>query len=134
MLSVFPELLNYNLVGITLIRILVGLVILYIGLISISTKRSLYSSEMRLKNHKMAEFWPWLFGTIEILTGVFLLLGFLTQNMAILSAYIFINLGFIEKNVGKVLSQSSLFFLVMTTISITIIFFGPGLFSIDLPL
>ncbi len=134
MLSVFPELLNYDLVGITLIRILAGLVVLYIGLITISTKRPLYTSEMHLKNHPFAEFWPWVFGIIEVLTGLFLLVGFLTQIMAIIAGYLFINLGFIEKNIGKVLNQSTLFFFVMTLVSISILFIGPGLFSIDLPL
>lgn len=134
MLSVFPELLNYSLVGITLIRVLVGIVILYIGLITVSTKRALYASEMHLKNHPFAESWPWVFGVVEILTGVFLLLGFLTQIMAIIAAYLFINLGFVEKHIGKVLNQSTLFFFVMTTISVSILFIGPGLFSIDLPL
>lgn len=134
MLSVFPELLNYNLVGITLIRILVGIVILYIGLITVSTKRALYASEMHLKNHPFAEFWPWIFGIIEILTGVFILFGFLTQVMAIVAAYLFTNLGFIEKHVSRVLNQSPFFFFVMTIISISMLFIGPGLFSVDLPL
>lgn len=134
MLSIFPELFTFSFLGITLIRVTVGLVLFYIGLMTTGIKKTAYSTEMKVRNYPLAKIIPIVFGVMEIITGIFLITGFLTQLMAIVAIYIFINLIFIEKHVGRVFDYPNIFYFSMILVSIAIIFLGPGIFAFDLPL
>lgn len=134
MLSVFPGLLPYGMVGIAIIRIVVGLVILYIGLVTIGLKRGAYSAEMKLKNFPLSTAVPIVFGLIEIITGSFLIFGFLTQIMVLIVVYLCLNLIFIEKHVGRVFDYPNIFYITLIFVSIGLLFLGPGTFAVDLPL
>jgi len=134
MLSIFPELFALEFIGVTLVRLTVGVVLLYIGLMTTGIKKTAYSNSMKVKNYPLYNFIPIIFGIVEIITGVFLIAGFLTQLMTIIGIYIFVNLIFIEKHVGRVFDYSNLFYFVMILISISVLFLGPGIFSFDLPL
>ena len=77
---------------------------------------------------------PWILGIIEIVTGGFLVAGFLTQVVAIIAAYLFLNVSLIDNNEPKIFNQGRLFYVIMILISLTLLFSGAGLFALDLPL
>lgn len=134
MLSVFPDLLTYNLLGISIVRVTIGMVMLYIGLMTVGVKRSFYTSKMQIKKYPLVEMAPRLLGVLEILVGSFMIIGFLTQIMAIVSAYLFLNIFLIEKHIGKIFDYPLIFYISMIVISLTMIILGPGVLAIDLPL
>ena len=134
MLSIFPELLPYGLVGATIIRITIGLVLFYIGLMTTGVKKTSYQAEMRVRDYPFVNIIPIVFGIVEIITGLFLVVGFLTQLMVLIAIYIFINLIFIEKYVGRVFDYPNIFYISLIFVSAAILFLGPGLYSVDLPL
>jgi uncharacterized membrane protein YphA (DoxX/SURF4 family) len=97
-------------------------------------KKTSYSNEMKVRNYPLSKIIPLVFGIVEIITGIFLISGFLTQLMAVIAIYIFINLIFIEKHVGRVFDYPNIFYFSMILVSVSILFLGPGLFAFDLPL
>jgi uncharacterized membrane protein YphA (DoxX/SURF4 family) len=134
MLSIFPELFTFSVVGVTLLRWTLAIVIIYIGLMTTGIKKSSYSTEMKVRNYPLSNVIPMVFGVVEIITGLFLLAGFLTQIIVLIAAYIFFNLIFIEKYVGRVFDYPNIFYYAMIMVSFSILFLGPGIFAVDLPL
>lgn len=134
MLSVFPELLIYGALGATIVRVVVGCALLYIGLMTVGIKRTSYTTEMTVNNFPFYNLLPWVFGLVEIIAGSFLIVGFLTQLMAAIGIYIFANLIFMEKHIGRVFDYPNIFYVVMIFVSAAILLLGPGIFAIDLPL
>ena len=134
MLSIFPELLPYNLLGVTLIRVTLGIVILYIGLMTVGVKKNTYQRELKVHEYPLSSVIPIIFGIVEIATGIFLIAGFLTQLMVLIAIYIFINLIFIEKYIGRVFDYPNILYVSLIFISIALLFLGPGVMAVDLPI
>jgi len=134
MLSIFPELLPYSFIGIAIVRITIGLVLFYIGLMTLGVKKTSYENEMKMKDFPFSKVVPLSFGIAEITIGLFLIVGFLTQLMILLAVYIFLNLIFIEKFVGRVFDYPNIFYIALILMSISILFLGPGAYSVDLPI
>lgn len=85
-------------------------------------------------NYPLGYIAPWVFGLSGFITGGLLIIGFLTQIAAIISAYIFLNLSIIENKEKEIFGQSNLLYIVMIIISLSLLLSGPGIFAIDLPL
>lgn len=134
MLSVFPELLSYEMLGISIIRISLGCLLFYLGLITIGSKRLIYSEKIKAKNYPLNSLVPWILGLIEIFVGGFLIIGFLTQVIVLIVICLLIDLIFIESSIGKILNFPIIFYLFIILISSALLFLGPGFWSIDLPL
>lgn len=101
---------------------------------TVGVKKNSYETEMQIHNYPLSNIIPVIFGLTEIITGLFLIIGFLTQLMLLIAVYIFFNLIFIEKHVGRVFNYPNIFYVSMIFVSLALLFLGPGLFAIDLPL
>jgi uncharacterized membrane protein YphA (DoxX/SURF4 family) len=134
MLSIFPELLSYGIVSTTIIRILIGVCLIFFGYITLFKKKDQFSEKMETNNYPFGYAAPWIFGLAEFIVGTFLILGFLTQIAAIISAYIFLNLSIIENDKREIFKQTPLFYIVLIIISLSLLLSGPGIFAIDFPL
>lgn len=134
MLSIFPGLLPYGLLSATIIRITVGLVILLFGTLTLFYHREKISKKLLSRGYPLANFIPWPVGIVQILTGGFLIIGFLTQASAIVVAYLFIDLMLIDTGKEKIFKQGNLFYVAMILISLSLLFSGAGAFAVDLPL
>ncbi|HMO78743.1 MAG TPA: DoxX family protein [Candidatus Paceibacterota bacterium] len=134
MLNFFPELLPFGLISATIIRIVVGSVLFYFGILSISTKKEIVSERLNNFKYPAPKFFTFLISIIGIITGSFLIAGFATQIVAIIAIYLFLNLIFIDSGEKNIFGQTKLFYISMILISITLIFSGAGFWAIDLPL
>ena len=134
MFSIFPSLLTYSLLSIAAIRIVIGLVLLNLGITCLFIKRTQVIQKLTERHYPAAKFITILLGILAIICGSFLVLGFLTQVIAIVAAYTFINIGIVDKGENKIFGQGLLFYFVMTIFSLSLVIFGAGLFAIDLPL
>lgn len=134
MLSVFPEFLSYGLLGVFIIRCTIGLLMFYTGLMTVGPKKALYSSKIKSKKYPFPKAMPWALGLLEIITGIFLIIGFLTQIMIFVVIYIMINLIIFEKNIGRIFDYPNVYYILIILVSFSLLFLGPGFWAIDLPL
>ncbi len=120
MLSVFPGLLNYPLIGIFILRVALGFVFLKFGLEIFFQKRRAVEK---------------LGGIFEIICGTLLVIGLLTQPSALFALLItLMAIVFKAVKINGIFSQSLIFYMFLAIVSISLVLLGPGVFSIDLPL
>lgn len=119
-LSLFPSLFTYQLVGIFLIRLALGLTFLRLGyrLIMIIQLREPLASKAT--------------GVVAIIIGLFLIIGLFTQAAALLAALIMILVVVIKVRSGKTTNLN--YYLLVLVVALAILTLGPGAFAIDLPL
>jgi len=119
MLSIFPSLLSFEGFAPLLLRLTLGFIFIYWS----------YSKLKDRNNSKEISM-----GIMEILIGLLLIIGFLTQLVALISAII-LAIHLIKKIKEKAfLSNGVNYYLILFIISITLLFTGPGFFAFDLPL
>ncbi len=122
MLSVFPGLLNYPLIGIFILRAALGLVFLKFGL------------EIFFQKRKAVEK---LGGFFEIICGTLLILGLFTQPSALFALLITLTAVIFKAaktGTGEVFPQPLVFYALLAAVSVSLVLLGPGAFSVDLPL
>jgi uncharacterized membrane protein YphA (DoxX/SURF4 family) len=134
MTNPFPAILTFSLLAPTLLRITLGIFIIMLG-----------KSKLRKPNKGIAGFFESLgfrptayyikvLAIVEIVMGVALFVGFLTQIAALVVAVItFVSLLITIRHPETELEKASLYTLFFM-ISISLVFTGAGLLAIDLPL
>ncbi len=122
MLSLFPSLLTYQQIGPLLIRLVLGITLLFFGYKKLVNKGT--SSGSNAKGY----------GVIEIFISIFLIIGLFTQLAALLNAAILvIKLGFKARD-GKFLTDGINYYILLLIMAISLLFTGPGFFAYDLNL
>jgi uncharacterized membrane protein YphA (DoxX/SURF4 family) len=135
MLNTFPELLNYSLLSPTILRLLLAFVLISIGIeILKPTTRALFVAYFSSKEFPLSNFIPWKLGIAQITLGVFFVFGIFTQISALVAIYVLFSLFYIENRVERILPHTSMFYLTMIIIAISLLFSGAGAFAVDLPL
>lgn len=134
MLSVFPDLYTYQLVVPLMLRVILGLLFIYFGYMKLYNHREqklVFFSRLNLNP-------PILFlsatALLEIVGGVFLLVGFFLQPSAIALALLMLGTVLV-----KIFKPSSLpndigYYLLLLITTISLVFLGPGFFAFDFPL
>jgi uncharacterized membrane protein YphA (DoxX/SURF4 family) len=121
-LSLFPYLLSYQQLAPFLIRIVLGVTLAYFGYHKILGKGQSSGSNSAV------------YGWIEIVIAVFLVIGLWTQLAAMLNAVILvIKLGWKIKE-KKFLTDGINYYILLLVMAISLIFTGAGAFAIDYPL
>lgn len=118
MLSVFPELFAYELIGILILRIAVAIIVIK------------YSFP---KVFKTSDNLNRVIGAVQGLSGICLLIGFLTQVSSLL-IIITLLIEKIRDVIKKEQKNNCELKLLILVICLALLFLGPGTFSIDLPL
>jgi len=112
MLSLFPELFNYSQIAPLLLRISLAIVLL-----------------LSIKD------WPnKFFASLKILTAFLLAIGLFIQPAAIIILLILISEIIARKKGELVVDLNIRQIILIMAISLSLLFIGPGLFSLDLPL
>jgi uncharacterized membrane protein YphA (DoxX/SURF4 family) len=124
-LSVFPSLFSYTLLGIFVLRVALGLVIL----------RLAFTTLFKINRPE-----SWIKGTgiVLLLVGILLVIGLYTQIAALvvtlaslLAVIIKIRVRLAEH---QSLSQGVEYYFLLLAIAVSLLFLGAGAFAIDLPL
>lgn len=119
MLSLFPSLLMLEGFSPLLLRLTIGSVFIFWSYEKLKFRENTKSTSI---------------GVLELIIGTFLIVGFLTQLVALISAII---LGIQIKNKIQqkaFLSNGINYYLILFIISISILFSGAGFVAFDLPL
>ncbi len=120
MLSVFPSLLSLQLLSPLLIRLILGLVIIFEAY-RVYSKRSISLQQKTLS-------------IVEALSGILLIIGLWTQVAAL-----FIVIDFIVRLAYKIKNKSFLtdgvnYYLILLVLAISLLFTGAGFLAFDMPL
>ncbi len=133
MLSIFPELLSYSQVAPFIFRVVLALIFIGTGYSKLFKDFQQTSSFFESLKIKPGKFWAVFVGIAEFVSGVLLLVGFLTQIAALLIAIImFVAIITAKRDEGFVGGYD--FDLLILVVALSLLVLGPGIFSIDLPL
>ncbi len=137
MLNIFPSLLTYSFSAPTLVRVGVAVSFLIIGYKTLFLTKDGIATvfEFEAIGLRPAAYFAWFFGTVELLAGVCLAAGFVTQIAAMATGLI--SLGFLcmpGKNRGDHLPINKLALFLLLVCSLSLIFSGAGAYAFDIPL
>ena len=126
MLSAFPQLFNYSLLAITLLRMAFGLWFLAYGYSTLFKKSSQESKDSPLFEKVIS--------SLTLVVGLFAFIGLFTQIAILVGLFII----FLKWYMG-IKSKTSkkdvfVFGFYIVIIGLALLFLGPGAFAIDLPL
>lgn len=133
MLSIFPDLLSFGLLAPVLLRVTLGIILIIIGRKIAFKYRGQFFKFYQENKYPVPNTLPLIFGFLTILTGTFMIIGFLTQVAAIIAIYISLSLHLTDKDLHVFEYQKS-FYALMVVVSISLLLLGAGIFAIDLPL
>ncbi len=125
MLSLFPELLAFDLVGILLLRVSVGFIFLSVGW-RLFAARALEQEDKQRRPGK-------LMGIYALATGALLTVGLYTQGAVLAGIVLSLALAHFARTRSSLLSEPLTYHLT-ALICLALLFLGPGAFGIDLPL
>ncbi len=134
MLSVFPELLNYSLLAPFLLRVVLGLIFIDLGVLLFKSEKGRWMVSFETLGFNPASFFVPLYGALQIIGGVLLLIGLWTQ-VAALAFAIFTGVElYIEWRAREVFKRDLVFYILLFVISVSLALTGPGVYAFDLPL
>ncbi|MBI2086760.1 MAG: DoxX family protein [Candidatus Zambryskibacteria bacterium] len=134
MLSLFPDLLNYSFLAPFILRVVIGLIFIDLGfLIFKSEKKRWVASFETLGLHPVSFFVP-LYGVLQTVGGILLLIGLWTQAAALAFAILTGVELYIEWRAREVLKRDIVFYILIFAASVSLLLTGPGAYAIDLPL
>jgi uncharacterized membrane protein YphA (DoxX/SURF4 family) len=121
-LSLFPSLLSYERIAPFIIRVVLGITLIWFGYYKLKKRGQSSGSNSAL------------YGAVEVITGIFLVIGLYTQLAALINALILvIKLGFKARE-GKFLSDGINYYILLLAMAISLLFLGAGAYAFDLPL
>jgi uncharacterized membrane protein YphA (DoxX/SURF4 family) len=135
MLNPLPEILFLEPLAPFVLRIAAGIIFLIIGYSHLmKERREGIASDLRARWKAAGAFFIFGIGVAELLAGLSLLLGFLTQIGAILGGIIALTLLWISKTYAKIAADSPAFYTLLFAICLSLLLTGAGAFAFDLPL
>jgi uncharacterized membrane protein YphA (DoxX/SURF4 family) len=124
MLSIFPDLLAFSMLAITLIRVTSGYLLLMLAI---------QHARVFLKNTSSARMFVGILTLLYTTSGILLVIGLFTQIAALIGALLALFAHITAPHSKKGIGQSHLFLLLFVT-CLSLLFLGPGVWAVDMPL
>ena len=134
MLSVFPSLLILGIFAPFILRVTVGAYFLYTGAKHLKGEQENSVKEFTKKCGSFAKPFVIVTALVEIVIGFSLIVGFLTQVMALLGMIYMLKLLWFKNEYPLSIRRERIFYIVMFAVLVSLLLTGPGVFAIDLPL
>lgn len=140
MLSLFPQLLDFEFYAPLLLRFALGVIFLTHGWAKLLHDKSQFAGRLESMKFRPGKFWAWTVTLTEVLGAILLFAGFLTQLAALILAIQFLVIllwvrrgqPFVAKPENPGMSWEFDFLIFFALLALLIL--GPGPWSIDLPL
>ncbi len=132
MLATFPHLFDYLLIAPTLLRIIVGIILLSFAYKMYMRKEWGQKTISRIGVAPVFFFWV-LFIFAGLLGGLFLIVGLFTQIVSLALALFYGAAFFISLREPEVFENRPEFFILMAVVCLSLVFLYPGLWTIDIP-
>lgn len=134
-LSLFPGFFTYQMLGIFLIRIALGLTFLRLCYVGIKYNHAEQLESLNKLGLRPAKFFAGIVSLIKGVGGALLVVGLYTQGAAIAAGSLMLIASAIKFSRPEALPKHKLgFCLILTAISFSLLFLGAGAWAIDLPL
>ncbi|MEN9912684.1 MAG: hypothetical protein RLY66_92 [Candidatus Parcubacteria bacterium] len=122
MLSVFPALLSYEQLAPFILRVVLGLTLAYFGYQKVLGRGNSSGSNTKV------------YGGIEILVSVFLIIGLWTQVAALINAVILVIKLALKIRHKEFLTSGVNYYVLLLAMAVALMFLGAGRFAFDMPL
>ena len=134
MLNPFPELLMYSSFGPLILRVILGLIFIDLGILKFRGEKEGWLASFETLGLRPTNLFLPLYALLQIIGGVFLLIGLWTQ-VAALTFVIFSGIElYVEWQVREILKRDMVFYLLIFVISLSLLVTGAGAYAIDIPL
>ncbi len=134
MMNPFPTLLAFGEVAPLILRVTLGGIFLIEGYKHLTSGREQRRVLLESKLGDVAKTVVWFSGGVEMLMGIFFIMGFLTQMVALLAGLSSIKVLY-RKWRGSELAAlepySPMFYLLIVAISLSLLFSGAGFLAVD---
>lgn len=134
MLNSFPDLLTYALLGPFLLRVTVGIILLSFAYTHLIRQREAIRMALSERWKSLGPIFVWHLGTLEIIAGVLLIVGFLTQIAALLVILISLKMLVLKRKHAVLARHSTVVYVLILAIALSLLITGAGAFAFDLPL
>ena len=134
MLNPFPDLLMYSFFAPLILRVVLGLIFADLGMLKFRGERGTWINSFNTLSLRPADLFVSIYGALQIVGGLLLLLGLWTQ-VAALVFVIFSGIElYLEWQAREILRRDLVFYLLIFTISLSLLITGAGALAIDIPL
>lgn len=134
MLNPFPELLALSLLGPFILRVVIGLIFVDLGYLKFRSEKQRWLTSFETLGLRPADFFVPLYGLLQMVGGLMLLVGLWTQ-VAALAFVIFTGIElYVEWKAREIFKRDIVFHLLIFVISLSLLFSGAGAYAIDIPL
>lgn len=118
-LTFFPILLDYSMISPLILRVVLGVTLAYFGYQKIKGAGQSSGSNSRV------------YGYLEVVVGIFLIIGLFTQASALINAGILIIKIFFKITERKFLTDGVNYYILLLAIALSLLFVGPGYWAVD---
>ncbi len=132
MISLFPQLFSYDFFAPTILRIMLGIIFIIYGFGKFM-KPGMAEKIFFTAGIRPVKLWVKVIATLELISGLLLIIGFLTQLAAILTSLILIG-AILKVRIKMGFMRGYDFELLLLVVSLSLLLLGPGAFAIDFPL
>ncbi|MDP3875318.1 MAG: DoxX family protein [bacterium] len=134
MLNPFPEFLMYSLVSPFILRLLLGLIFIDLGFLKFRSEKEAWLASLETLGLRPADLFLPLYALLQIIGGLLLFVGLWTQ-VAALAFVIFTGIElYVEWRAREILKRDMVFYLLIFTISLSLLLTGAGAYALDIPL
>ena len=134
MLSIFPSLLILGIFAPFILRVAVGVYFFYTGYQHLQVEQGSVMREVAQKYERFAKPIVIFAALIEIVIGLSLAVGFLTQFAALIGMIYILKLLWFKKDYPVFVKRERVFYLMVFVILLSLLLTGAGAPAIDLPL
>jgi len=133
--SLFPELLDYQMLGTFALRVTLGFIFVYFWYEKVTHQRVERIEFFEKLKLRPAKIYFYFVSSVEGLAGALLVIGLYTQGAAIFTGTLMLIATFIKWRKPSALHRNTIeFYIILAVASFALLFLGPGAFAIDLPL
>jgi len=134
-LNVFPDLLVLQRLAPFILRVVIGIIIINLGYLKFKSERPRWKLFFEgFGATKNANLFTSMFGTIEIIGGIALVIGLYTQLAALVFSLLTFVEVYTEYKESALVKRNIVFYILLLAIAVSLLFTGAGAFALDLPL
>ena len=133
-LNTFPDLLTFSMFSPLILRIVLGIIIINLGILKLGKEKIAWQELFETINIHPAKAFVKILSAIEIIGGLMLVAGAYTQLVSMVFAVLFFCEAILEYRESSLEKRNFTFYVLVFSISLSLIFLGAGAIAIDLPL
>lgn len=133
-LNTFPDLLTFSQLSPFILRVVIGIIVVNLGLLKFGKEKVAWRELFETIGLLPAKILVKVLAIIEIVGGLLLVSGAYVQITAIVFSVMFFCEAILEYREPVLEKRNITFYILMFTISLSLVFLGAGAFAFDLPL